>query len=294
MLTKSAQKTPPIKIPPSDRELDKIIRNALREDIGKADLTSRAIIPKNLLYSGSIIVKEEGVIAGLQVAKHCFRILDPEIKFAGKEPDGRVISRGTIVANISGPARSILTAERVALNFLQRMSGISSLTRQFVEAVKGTSAVILDTRKTAPGLRLLDKWAVFLGGGKNHRCGLYDMILIKENHIAVAGGIGESVKRVEKWQRRGIAVEVEVRDISELKEALQLPVDRILLDNMSLDQMSRAVKLAQGKIPLEASGNINLQNVAEVAHTGVDFISIGALTHSPRALDISLLLTGTN
>jgi len=294
MLTKPAQKVPQKMMPPADEKLKKIIRNALWEDIGKVDITSGAIIPKNLLYTGSIIVKEEGVIAGLQVAKQCFRMLDSTIKFTEWEHDGSMVSSGTVVADINGPARTILSAERVALNFLQRMSGIASLTRQFVEAVKGTSTIILDTRKTAPGLRMLDKWAVMLGGGKNHRSGLYDMILIKENHIAVAGSIRESVKRVEKLQQQGFDVEVEVRHLSELEETLQLPVDRILLDNMSLDQMKQAVKIAQGKIPLEASGNITLQNVAQVAHTGVDYISIGALTHSPKALDISLLLKGTN
>jgi len=282
-----------IQIPPSKQTLEKIIRLALREDLGGGDLTSQAIIPEKRVYTGTILAKESGIIASLQVADLCFRTVDSKIKFQGKIPEGSPVSRGTVLAEIRGPARSILSAERVALNFVQRMSGIASLTRQFVRAVEGTSAIILDTRKTAPGLRILDKWAVLLGGGKNHRYGLFDMILIKENHIAVAGGVREAVKRVSKWQQQGFAVEVEVRQLAELQEALQLPVDRILLDNMTIDEMKQAVNMAAGKIPLEASGNINLQNVAEVAHTGVDFISIGTLTHSPKALDISLLLTGT-
>ena len=282
-----------IQIPPSKQTLEKIIRLALREDLGGGDLTSQAIIPEKRVYTGTILAKESGIIAGLQVADLCFRTVDSKIKFQGKIPEGSPVSWGTVLAEIRGPARSILSAERVALNFVQRMSGIASLTRQFVRAVEGTSAIILDTRKTAPGLRILDKWAVLLGGGKNHRYGLFDMILIKENHIAVAGGVREAVKRVSKWQQQGFAVEVEVRQLAELQEALQLPVDRILLDNMTIDEMKQAVNMAAGKIPLEASGNINLQNVAEVAHTGVDFISIGTLTHSPKALDISLLLAGT-
>jgi nicotinate-nucleotide pyrophosphorylase (carboxylating) len=196
-----------------------------------------------------------------------------------------------LIARLSGPGYALLSGERVALNFIQRMSGIATLTRRFVEAVGGTPAIILDTRKTAPGLRVVDKWAVRLGGGQNHRFGLYDMVLIKDNHIAVAeGSITEAVVRVRARDERRLNIEVEVRNLAELREALELKVQRILLDNMTTDEMREAVRLADGRIPLEASGNITLANVAEVAQTGVDYISVGALTHSVQALDISLLL----
>jgi nicotinate-nucleotide pyrophosphorylase (carboxylating) len=208
--------------------------------------------------------------------------------------DGLCVERGQVIAQVSGPGRAILTGERVALNFLQRMSGIATATREYVDAVAGTHATILDTRKTVPGLRALDKWAVRLGGGTNHRVGLYDMALIKDNHIAAVGSIAEAVRLV----RAGLAgddrdreVEVEVGDLDQLAEALEAGVDRILLDNMPLDMMREAVRMADARVPLEASGGINMETVREVAETGVDFISVGALTHSVRALDISLDLT---
>jgi nicotinate-nucleotide pyrophosphorylase (carboxylating) len=210
------------------------------------------------------------------------------VELSPSASDGDGVARGQVFATIHGPCRALLTGERVALNFLQRMSGIATLTRRFVEAVEGTRAVILDTRKTAPGLRLLDKWAVRLGGGQNHRIGLYDMALIKDNHIAAVGSITEAVKRVRALDERHRPIEVEVTSLEQLREALPLDVDRILLDNMSLDQMREAVRAANGKTPLEASGNVTLDNVAQVAATGVDFISVGALTHSVKALDISL------
>jgi nicotinate-nucleotide pyrophosphorylase (carboxylating) len=204
--------------------------------------------------------------------------------------DGDPVTVGQVIATVGGPGRALLAGERVALNFLQRMSGIASLAGSFVTAVQGTRAVILDTRKTAPGLRLLDKWAVRLGGAQNHRSGLYDMVLIKDNHIAAVGGITQAVQRVRARDRRKRAIEVEVKYLAELQEALELKVDRIMLDNMSLDQMREAVRLTDGHVPLEASGNVTLENVAAVAATGVDYISVGALTHSVRALDISLKL----
>lgn len=291
----------PLKHPQSDfnysmireKHLEKIVRNALKEDVGRADITSLAIIPEKLKYKGSIIAKEPGIIAGLDVAELCFKLFNPAIQFDKLQLDGNTVSMETVICHIHGSARSIVSAERVALNFLQRMSGIATLTAKFVEAVKGTSAIILDTRKTAPGLRMLDKWAVTLGGGENHRIGLYDMILIKENHIAVAGGLAEAVQRVRKWQNKGYPVEIEVTNLSELKTALELPLDRIMLDNMTLPDLKKAVEMAKGRIPLEASGNISLENIGEVAQTGVNYISIGALTHSVKALDMSLLLQGT-
>lgn len=193
------------------------------------------------------------------------------------------------LARLRGPGQALLTGERTALNLLQRMSGIATLTQRYVKAIEGTRSVILDTRKTAPGLRILDKLAVTLGGGQNHRTGLYDMALIKNNHIAAVGGdLAEAVQRVQEFDSRHRPIEIEVRSLDELSQALELPVDRILLDNMSLEQLSQAVRMTAGRIPLEASGGVNLASVADIARTGVDFISVGALTHSVQALDISL------
>ncbi|HID63838.1 MAG TPA: carboxylating nicotinate-nucleotide diphosphorylase [Anaerolineae bacterium] len=273
-----------------------IVQRALAEDVGPGDVTSQWTLPPEMQVRGCFLVKAQGVLAGLEVACQVFRQVDERIAFQAHKKDGDAISEGDIIATVKGPAAGILTAERTALNFLQRMSGIATLTRRYVEAVAGTKAVILDTRKTAPGLRLLDKWAVRLGGGQNHRLGLYDMVLIKDNHIAAAGGITQAVERVRQRNRpglcpervEGLAVEVEVKSLAELEEALALGVDRIMLDNMGLDEMRRAVEVTAGRVPLEASGNVTLENVAAIAATGVDYISVGALTHSVKALDISL------
>lgn len=271
-------------------QLQPTIRQALSEDIGDGDVTTECIVPADLRLTGRLVAKEAGVIAGLAVAQQTFHLTGDQVEFQAAVKDGDAVTAGQVVATVSGSGRPLLSGERVALNFLQRMSGIATLTRRFVEAVSGTRAKILDTRKTAPGLRLFDKWAVRLGGGQNHRVGLYDMALIKENHIAVAFSIADAVARVRAKDQRHRAVEVEVKNLAELQETLPLQVDRILLDNMSLDEMSEAVQLTAGRVPLEASGNITLENVATVAATGVDYISIGALTHSVRALDVSLLL----
>jgi nicotinate-nucleotide pyrophosphorylase (carboxylating) len=230
------------------------------------------------------------VVAGLAVVKLTFALLDERVRLVLAVADGDWVTKGTEIASVSGPVRAILSGERVALNFLQRMSGIATLTRRFVEAVNGTSAVILDTRKTIPGLRVFDKWAVRLGGGQNHRFGLYDMVLIKDNHIAAVGNLTETVARVRQTDTRNRQIEVEVKNLTELQEALELQVDRILLDNMTVEKMQEAVRLTQGRIPLEASGNITLEAISEIAATGVDYISMGMLTHSVKALDISLLL----
>lgn len=266
-----------------------VVQRALEEDIGDGDVTTLCTIPPDVVVGGKFYAKEAGVIAGLEVARLAFSLVDERVKLIPRVADGETVARGDIVAEITGPARALLSAERVALNFLQRMSGIATLTRRFVDAVQGSLAAILDTRKTVPGLRLLDKWAVRLGGGQNHRMGLYDMVLIKENHIAAVGGISEAVARVRAQDDRARAIEVEVTDLTELEEALSLDVDRIMLDNMSIVEMREAVHLTAGRVPLEASGNVDLDNVAEVAATGVNFISIGMLTHSVQALDISLL-----
>ena len=266
------------------------VRRALDEDIGDGDATTLFTIPPDESLGARFVAKEPGVIAGLSVAQLTFRLVDERVLFTPHIIDGDSVQQGQVFAVVRGPCQALLTAERVALNFLQRMSGIATLTRRFVQAVDGTRAVILDTRKTAPGLRLFDKWAVRIGGGQNHRFGLYDMVLIKDNHIAAVGSISQAVARVRAADDRRRPIEVEVKTLAELAEALPLDVDRILLDNMSLDEMRQAVRLANGRTPLEASGNVTLENVAQVAATGVDAISIGALTHSVRALDISLEL----
>lgn len=267
-----------------------IVSRALAEDIGEGDVTTLCTVPLEASLEGQFMAKEAGVVAGLAVAQLTFALVDERVQFTPCVRDGDYVEPGQVLATVRGPGRALLSGERVALNFLQRMSGIASLTRRFVEAVQGTGAVILDTRKTVPGLRPLDKWAVRLGGGGNHRFGLYDMVLIKENHIAAVGSISETVARVRAGDAQKRPIEVEVRTLTELKEALTLNVDRILLDNMSLEEMRQAVQLARGRTPLEASGNMSLGRVAEVAATGVDYISVGALTHSVKALDISLLL----
>jgi nicotinate-nucleotide pyrophosphorylase (carboxylating) len=268
------------------------IQTALQEDIGPGDATSNSILPPDASLEAQIIAKQEGVVAGLDVAETTFLLLDERITFTSLVPEGARVSDREVLARLSGPARPILTAERTAINFMGRMSGIASLTRQFVDAVAGTRAVILDTRKTAPGLRQLDKLAVLRGGGQNHRAGLYDMILIKDNHIDFAGSLREAVRRTRQ-ARTGLQIEVEARTLGDVQEALDLQVDRILLDNMSLETMRQAVKM-NASLPeneqarLEASGNVTLQTVRSIAETGVDFISSGALTHSAGVFDLSL------
>ncbi len=271
-------------------QIEPIVRRALSEDLGDGDVTTLGTIPAEAVYNGHFVAKQPGIVAGLQVAELAFRLADDRISFEAHVADGDPVSAGQIFATIRGPCRGLLSAERVALNFLQRMSGIATLTRRFAEAVQRTRAIILDTRKTAPGLRQIDKWAVRLGGGQNHRFGLYDMVLIKDNHIAAVGSISEAVARVRDIDDRHRPIEVEVKTLAELQETLPLSVDRILLDNMSPDEMRQAVRLASGRTPLEASGGVTLENVAEIAATGVDYISVGALTHSAKALDISLEL----
>ena len=262
------------------------IRRALTEDIGTGDATTDAIVPPDATMRGQIIAKQDGVIAGLDVARAAYELLDSDVDFSAQLADGSRVTRGGLLALVSGRTSSLLTAERTALNFLGRMSGIATLTRQFVDAVAGTRAVILDTRKTAPGLRLVDKLAVKLGGGGNHRIGLYDMILIKDNHIDYAGGIEEAVRRARAYDS-GLPIEVEARSVADVNVALSLGVERILLDNMSVEQMSEAVALTNGRAKLEASGNVTLETVRRIAETGVDFISVGALTHSAKVFDVS-------
>ena len=268
-------------------EISQYITRALEEDIGSGDVTTDTIVPANASLRGRIIAKENGVVAGLEIARQVMLSLDQRINFTAKVEDGTKVERGTVLADLHGPARALLTGERIALNFLGRMSGIATLTRKFVDAVSGTEAVILDTRKTAPGLRLTDKLAVRLGGGQNHRTGLFDMVLIKDNHIDFAGSITAAVERVRASGTK-LEIEVETRTLDNVREALSLGVERILLDNMSADTMREAVAICDGRAKLEASGNVTLDNVLEVAGTGVDYISVGALTHSPKVFDVSL------
>jgi quinolinate synthase len=270
------------------KEVESIIRRALSEDIGPGDVTSSWTLPENLRLRGILISKAPGTIAGLEVARMVFLAFDESIGFESHVADGSTVSPGDVLATVEGPGKSILSAERVALNFLQRMSGIATFAHRYVEAVRGTKAVILDTRKTVPGLRILDKMAVRLAGAQNHRSGLYDMVLIKDNHIAAAGSITATVECVRSQNQAKLPIEVEVKDLDELREALELGVDRIMLDNMDPEQMRQAVALTAGRVKLEASGGITLDNVAVIARTGVDYISVGALTHSAPALDISL------
>jgi nicotinate-nucleotide pyrophosphorylase (carboxylating) len=263
-----------------------VIRRALDEDIGPGDATSNRIIPADALMEGRIIAKQNGVIAGMDVAAAVYTTFDPRVDFRPEVEEGAGVENRQTVAVVTGPARSLLTAERTALNFLGRMSGIATLTGQFVQAVAGTEAIILDTRKTAPGLRMLDKLAVRRGGGQNHRSGLYDMILIKDNHVDFAGSITDSVKQARIGAGR-LQLEVEARTLEHVREALDLGVERIMLDNMPPEMMAEAVRLSGGKAQLEASGNVSLENVRRIAETGVHFISVGALTHSAKVLDLS-------
>lgn len=256
----------------------------------EGDITSSATIPSEVQAIGRIWAKAAGVVAGLPIAKLVYRLLDPAVEFQAILADGSMVEPGNAIAEVHGPARSILAGERTALNFIGRLSGVASLTHKFMQAVEGTRATILDTRKTAPGFRRLDKYAVQSGGGGNHRQGLFDMALVKENHITAAGGIRPAVERLRAQHGSAVPIEVEVTNLEELEVALELDLTRIMLDNMDLATMRQAVAMAGGRTPLEASGNVSLETVRAIAETGVDYISSGALTHSAKALDISMLL----
>jgi len=271
------------------RAAEPLIELAIAEDIGPGDATSESILPADLALHGRIFAKESGVVSGLLVAEAVFSRVDSALSFTPHVCDGGSVGPGDLVAEVVGPGRGMLAAERVALNFLQRLSGIATLTQAFVDRVAGTGATILDTRKTHPGYRVLEKYAVRMGGGQNHRMSLYDMILIKENHIEAAGSIAAAVERARAAFPH-LPIELEVKDLSELRQALGLALDRIMLDNMELTEMREAVQIAAGRTPLEASGNVTLERVADIAATGVDYISVGALTHSAPALDLSMLV----
>jgi nicotinate-nucleotide pyrophosphorylase (carboxylating) len=274
-----------------------LIKQALKEDLGKGDITSLYTIDTKANGLALIMAKQEGVLAGIDVCREVFLRVDPEMTIELNKSDSQRVDVGEVVMNIQGKTRSILAAERTALNFLQHLSGIASLTARFVEAVNGTRAKILDTRKTTPGLRLLEKYAVACGGGQNHRMGLYDMVLIKDNHIEAAGGVSAAIQLVRDGVRKNIKIEIEVQNLSQLEEAIALAPDVVMLDNMKPDMMAEACRMVwsspardKGLLRIEASGNVNLENIRRTAECGVDFISIGALTHSAPALDFSLRL----
>jgi nicotinate-nucleotide pyrophosphorylase (carboxylating) len=272
-----------------EQEIDRIIRQALREDIGMGDLTTMATVEPGTGARAELVAKEDFVLAGLAVARQVFKTLDPAINFEMLTADGRPVRRGDVIAWLKGDAALLLQGERVALNLLQRLSGIATQTARFVTEVRGTNARILDTRKTTPGLRLLEKYAVRMGGGRNHRFSLADGVLIKENHIAAAGGLTAAVRRAKERVPHTLRIEVETRDLDEVAEALAVGAEIILLDNMDNDTLQQAVRLVDGRAQTEASGGVNLETVRAIAETGVDFISVGALTHSVRAVDISML-----
>jgi len=270
--------------------MDVRIEDFLKEDIGERDVTTEAIVSGNHTSKAIILTKADGVVAGHIFAKEIFKFLDRDVQYEELKQDSERVIKGVIVATIVGKSRAILTGERVALNILQRLSGIATLTRSFVEATEGTEVKILDTRKTTPGLRSMEKYAVKMGGGYNHRLNLSEMALIKENHIAIARSIKEAVKRVRS--QSNVPIEVEVRNMDELKEAMEASVDRIMLDNWDIESIKHAVSLVHKRIPLEVSGNMTVEKAKEVAKTGIDFISVGAITHSFKSLDMTLLQEG--
>ncbi len=275
---------PALALPLPDRELAALVRAALAEDIGSGDITTRLTVPAGARARAVLVARSAGTLAGIAICERVFRTLDRRVSFAARLSDGAVFARGAVLARIAGPARPLLSAERTALNFLQRLSGIATHTARFVAAVRGTRCRVLDTRKTLPGWRALEKYAVRCGGGANHRFGLFDMVLVKDNHIAAAGSITAALARC----RTDLPVEVECRTPADVQEALAAGAKLILLDNMTLAQLRRCVKLARGRARLEASGGITLDNVAAVARTGVDSVSVGAITHSAPAADIAL------
>jgi len=276
----------------SKEHIEQAVGSALAEDLASGDITTDSLVQSDLEGKTSILVKKDGVLAGIDVAKEVFRQVDPSLHFKALVRDGAKVRKGDVVATVEGKVASILRAERTALNFLQHLSGIATETARYVDAVLGTKAIITDTRKTIPGLRLLEKYGVRAGGGRNHRLNLGDGVLIKDNHLAALRtsgvGLGEVVKQARERAPRTLKIEVEVESIEQAREALSAGADIIMLDNMNVKDMRRVVELVQGRALLEASGGITLDNVRSVAEAGVDLISVGALTHSAKALDISL------
>ncbi len=270
--------------------LDRIIETALLEDIHTGDLTTQAVVPEHRVIRAKLVAKEPMVLCGLNVAARVFQYLDQSITFSPQFEEGSHVTAGSTIAVMKGDAALLLQGERVALNLLQRMCGIATLTSRYVKSVNGTKARVVDTRKTTPGLRQLEKYAVRVGGGKNHRTGLYDGVLIKENHIAAAGGITTAIRRARDYIPHTVKIEIETETLDQVKEALEAGADIIMLDNMDNEAMEKAVKLIAGKALVEASGGVNLDTISSIAETGVDLISVGALTHSARVMDISMLM----
>ncbi len=271
-----------------EEELDAVIRAALEEDMPQGDITSESIIPLDSISDAVILAKEEGVLAGIDVAHRVFHQLDSSIVFKKKLKDGQVFKKGDILATLHGPSISLLKGERTALNFLQRMSGIATTTRKFVSELDGTRAKILDTRKTTPGLRSLEKYAVKMGGGHNHRQNLSEMVLIKDNHLRCIGSISEAIRKARGKVKPGIKVEVEVTSLKEVQEAYESGSDMIMLDNMLPEKIREAVRWVAGRVPLEVSGKVSIGKIRELASLGVDFISVGSLTHSYKSIDIGM------
>ena len=267
--------------------IELIIELALKEDIRTGDVTTDNIVEAGKIAKAHMIAKEDGVIAGLPIAEIIFKKLDDSIEWNPLIREGEKVEKGKAIVQFEGSLRAILTGERTALNFLQRMSGIATETSKYVKVLEGYKTKLLDTRKTVPGLRMLDKYAVKMGGGTNHRVGLFDMVMIKDNHIEAAGGITNAVRKVKEGLKEKIQIEVETKNLAEVEIAITSEVDIIMLDNMSIGMMAEAVKLINGRAKVEASGNMTLDRLVQVAETGVDFISVGALTHSVKGLDIS-------
>ena len=274
-----------------EQQIDEILLNAYREDITYNDITSDTLIDEKLIVDGKLIAKESGIVSGIKVFERAFTILDEDIEFDFFKDDGDEIIEGDLICTLKGKARSILKAERTALNLIQRMSGISTLTHKMVKIIQGTKAKLVDTRKTVPGLRIIDKYAVKVGGGYNHRFNLSDAVMIKDNHIKAAGSIKEALLKAKENIPHTMKIEIEVETIEQLEEALKYGADIIMLDNMDYDTMKKSVEIAKNKVIVEASGNVTIENIREVALTGVDIISCGTLTHSVKALDISLRLS---
>lgn len=272
----------------SKRELRRKIEEWLDEDIGFGDITTTSTIPVAEQGVGILYAKEEGVVAGLPIAELVFEVIDPSLGFVAKVGEGAVVTKGQAIAEVTGSVQSILSGERLALNLLQRLSGIATRTSEFVKEIEGTKARVVDTRKTTPGLRLIEKYAVTVGGGHNHRYALYDAVMIKDNHIKGAGGITQAVEAARAAIPHTMKIEVETESLAQVEEAVSAKADIIMLDNMSPDQMREAVQIIAGRAVVEASGGVNLETIRSIAETGVDVISVGALTHSVRALDISL------
>ncbi len=288
-LSRTAERERPVVSAELGAEIARIVTAALAEDVGSGDATSRAIIPSTTMCVATVVARADGVVAGLELVDSVFETIPGAVSATRLVEDGAHVRAGAALTRLEGPATTILTGERTALNFLSHLSGIATLTRAYVECTSGQKATILDTRKTTPGMRHSEKFAVRCGGGHNHRLGLYDAVLIKDNHLLLSGTLEEAVSRAR--ERTSLEITVEAESLAEVSQALAAGADRILLDNMTVPMLRECVSLVEGRVPLEASGGVTLETVGEIASTGVDFISVGSLTHSAPALDVSLEVT---